>query len=288
MILYSSGGALLTVYPKFEERIREIYIWIARIFELPYDEHISIFDNIWGQADVRWRVRQMTMSFSNGFIGFLTNAFMVAIFMIFLLFEAVFFKEKLDKAFDGLGAQKIKKISADLMTQVTRYLSIMFFIAVINGVLVGVGLRIIGVEFAAVWGVIQFVMNFIPNIGSIAVGLGATVFSLVQFWPVPGPIIATAAVMLVFNIFCGFVLTPKWIGDGLGLSPLVILLSLLIWGFIWGFAGLIMAVPMMAIIRIVCENIPFLAPISILMGSRKAARAVKIGDENANFDGNGC
>jgi predicted PurR-regulated permease PerM len=221
----------------------------------------------------------MTISFSNTFLNFLKDAFMVSLFMIFLLFEASFFRKKLDRAFEGSGAVRIIKISIDVMTQITHYLSIKFFLSVGTGILVSVGLKIIGVEFAVVWGVIQFILNFIPNIGSVAAGLGATIFALVQFWPNPMPILATGLVMLVVNIAVGFVLEPKIMGDRLGLSPLVVLVSLLVWGWLWGFAGLILAVPMMAIIKIVCENITMLEPISILLGSRKAAMAVKSEDE---------
>ena len=275
VVLYSSGRTLLTLYPKYEARLTEIYIMVSRFFELPYDDTLSFFDNIWGQVGIRSRVRVLTLSFSNAFFLFMRDAFLVAIFMVFLLFEASFFREKLDRAFEGSRAEQIIKISSDLMTQVTRYLSIKFIISVINGLLAGIGLWIIGVEFAVVWGVVQFVLNFIPTIGSIAVGLMATAFALVQFWPAPGPIIATALVMLVVNLVCGYILDPKITGDRLGFSPLVILVSLMLWGYIWGFIGLIIAVPMMAIIKIVCENIPMLEPISILLGSHKVISVSK-------------
>lgn len=275
MIIYSSGLAMVNLYPKYEARLTEIYIYIARFFELPYDEHLSFFDNIWGQVGIRNRVRVLTLSFSNTFLSFLRDTFMVALFMAFILFEASFFREKLEKAFEGTRAVKISKITTDLMTQVTRYLSIKFVISVVNGILVGIGLKIVGLEFAAVWGVIQFIVNFIPTLGSIAVGLAATAFAVVQFWPHPGPIIATALVMLIINIVLGSIMDPKIMGDRLGLSPLIIILSLLAWGWIWGFTGMILAVPMTAIIKIVCENIPYLEPISILIGSRKGVIAYR-------------
>jgi predicted PurR-regulated permease PerM len=206
---------------------------------------------------------------------------MVVLFMVFLLFEAVFFKEKLDRAFEGERAGQIKKISSDVMTQVTRYLSIKFIISLVTGIIVGIGLKTVGVEFAIVWGVIQFILNFIPTIGSIAIGVVISLFSLVQFWPAPAPVIATALIMLGTNMILGSILEPKIMGDNLGLSPLVVILSLMIWGWLWGFAGFILAVPMTVIVKIVCENIPMLEPISILLGSRKAvqAKAAVAGEE---------
>ncbi|MDR0496435.1 MAG: AI-2E family transporter, partial [Treponema sp.] len=136
MVLFSSGRVLITLYPKYEARLTEIYIWVARFFELPYDEHLTFIENLWGQLGVRNRVRIMTLSFSNGFVKFLRDAFMVVLFMAFILFEATFFREKLDKAFDGTRAVQIKKIASDVMKQVTHYLSIKFIIAVFNGILI--------------------------------------------------------------------------------------------------------------------------------------------------------
>jgi len=275
MILYSSGRAIITLYPKYEERLTEIYIWAARLFELPYDEHLSIIENLWGQLGIRTHARNLTISFSNSFLSFLVSAFLVAIFMTFLLLEAAFFREKLDRAFKGPRVVQIRTIISDIMIQVAHYLSIKFFFSVINAALIGICLKIIGLEFAVIWGVLQFIANFIPSIGSIAVGLAATVFSAIQFWPDPTPTAAVGLVMLGINIICGFVLEPKIMGDRLGLSPLVVLISLLAWGWIWGFVGLILAVPMMAIIKIICKNIPALVPISVLLGSHKAGKPIK-------------
>jgi predicted PurR-regulated permease PerM len=280
MVIFSSGRTLLTLYPKYEARLTEIYIWIARFFELPYDEHLSFFDNLWGQMGIRNRVRVMTLSFSNGFFIFLKDAFLVIIFLIFLLLEAVFLKDKLNKAFEGKRAIQIIKISSGVMNQITRYLSTKFIISLANGLLVGISLKIVGLEFAVVWGLIQFVVNFIPNIGTIAISLAVTVFATLQFWPDPAPIIAVSIVMLIINSILGAVIDPKVTGDRLGLSPLIVLVSLLVWGWLWGFAGLILAVPMTAIIKIVCENIPVFEPISILLGSRKAAMAARSEEED--------
>jgi predicted PurR-regulated permease PerM len=200
---------------------------------------------------------------------------MVAIFMAFLLVEAAYFREKLDRAFKGTRVVQIKTIISDIMVQVAHDLSIKFCIAVVNGVLIGICMKIIGLEFAVIWGVLQFFANFIPNIGSIAAGLAATAFSVIQFWPNPSLMVAVGLVMLAVNIVFGFILEPKIMGDRLGLSPLVVLVSLLVWGYIWGFVGLILAVPMMAIIKIICKNIPVLEPISILLGSHKAGLPAK-------------
>jgi predicted PurR-regulated permease PerM len=276
--LFSSGRAIFSLYPKYENRLTEIYLWAARYFELSYDEDLTFFQNLWGQLGIRTWIRTFTFSFSNGFIGLLKDALMVVLFVVFLLVEASHFKEKLELAFERRRSGQIKRIGADVMRQVTRYLAAKFLISLATGVVVVVGLSLVGLEFAVVWGLIQFILNFIPNLGSIATGVVVSLFALIQFWPEPGPVIIVVAVMLGANMIIGNILDPKIVGDNLGLSTLVVMISLVIWGWLWGFAGAILAVPMTVIIKIVCENFPFLEPVSILLGSRKAALAKKAGD----------
>jgi predicted PurR-regulated permease PerM len=269
MILFSSGRTILSLYPKYEERLTEIYIRVGQFFEFSYDEHMTFFENLWSQLGIRTQIRNITLSLSNVFIVFLKDAIMVTLFVVFLLVEAAHFRQKIDLAFENKHSGQIFKIGADVMRQITRYLSTKFLISLGTGLIVTLGLGFIGLEFAPVWGSIQFIMNFIPNIGSIVVGVGASLFALLQFWPAPGPVIMTALIMLGVNMILGNVLEPKIMGDNLGLSPLVVLFSLMIWGWLWGFAGMILAVPMMVIAKILCENIPVLEPLSILLGSSK-------------------
>ncbi|MDR0525545.1 MAG: AI-2E family transporter [Spirochaetaceae bacterium] len=280
MVLYVSGRSIIRQYPKYENRLTEIYLWASSFMDLSYNENMTFFENLWSQLGVRNRIMSFTFSFSNSFISFLKNAFMVVLFLVFLLIEAAYLTEKIELAFERKWSGQIQKIGADLVRQVSRYLSAKFFISFATGVLVTGGLYIVGLEFAVVWGIIQFILNFIPNIGSIAAGGGAVLFAVLQFWPQPGPIIAVGAVMLAVNMVIGNILEPKIMGDNLGISPIMILISLMLWGWIWGFVGMILAVPMTVIVKILCENIPFLEPLSILLGSKKATLSKRLEQES--------
>jgi predicted PurR-regulated permease PerM len=288
VVLSTSTRTLLTLIPRYESRLTDIYIWLGGFFELPYDEGLTFFQNLWSQLGIRSRIQYFAFSLSNTFLVFLRDAVVVVIFMVFLLIEAAFFGEKVEAAFSGKHSGQIKKIISDIMRQVSRYLSIKFVISLFTGVIVASGLWLVGLEFAVVWGIIQFIMIFIPSFGSIAVGVGASLFALLQFWPNPVPVIEVVLIMVVVNMVIGNGLEPKIMGDNLGLSPIVVLLSLVIWGWIWGFAGMILAVPMTMIIKIVCENVPVLEPISIIMGSKKAVLAKKAAEESAAVEGVGA
>jgi len=274
MVLFTSGRAVFSLFPKYEKRLTEIYVWAANVFGLSYNKDLSFFENLWAQLGIRTWIRDFTFSFSNFFYLFLKNAVMVVLFVVFLLVEASYFNEKLETAFEQRSG-RIKQMGHDLMNQVTRYLAAKFFISLANGLLFALVLHLVGLEFAVVWGLVQFVLNFIPTLGSIAAGFAISLFALIQFWPDPAPVIMVLVFILAGNIILGNILDPKIIGEHLGISPLMVLVSLVIWGWIWGFAGMVVAVPMTVIVKIICENIPFLEPVSILMGSRKAVNAKK-------------
>jgi predicted PurR-regulated permease PerM len=279
-VVFTSGASILSLYPQYEERLVNIYKWASNFFELSYDEDLSFFDNLWRQLGIRnWAIYTVN-TLSNSFLHFLSGAVLVIFFMVFILLEASYFKEKLEIAFEK-RADRINRIGHDLMSQVTRYLTAKFFISLANGIIFAVAFQLIGMEFAIVWGVLQFILNFIPNLGSIAGGVIMGLFALIQFWPEPGPVIMVVAVILSVNMILGNFLDPKIVGEHVGISPLMILISLAVWGWIWGFAGMVLSVPMMVIIKIVCENIPVLEPISVLMGTRKSVRARKAEKEKA-------
>ena len=200
---------------------------------------------------------------------------MVVLFVIFLLIETASLKTRIALAFENKLSDQLRKIASSVACEITRYLSVKLLISLATGIIVGVALQIIGVEFAPVWAVIQFILNFIPIIGSVAVGVVVTLFALLQFWPEPGPVIAVGLVMLGSNQIIGSFIEPRVTGYNLGISPLIIILSLLLWGWLWGFAGMILAVPMTVIIKIICENIPIMEPVSLLLGTGKAAKAKK-------------
>ena len=153
------------------------------------------------------------------------------------------------------------------MNQTVRYISIKFFISLATGVLCGIASLIIGLDFPIVWGFLAFIMNFIPIFGSIiSVGL-TTIFSLIQFYPNWGKTVFVLIFMTSVNMILGNILEPRIEGKNLGISPVMILVSLSIWGYIWGFTGMLIAVPLMVIIKIFCENIDYLNGLAIIIGN---------------------
>lgn len=266
-LIVNSFRTILIQYPRYEERFMIIYESIASMFNLPFNAEISLFNNLWDQASVRNFVQDLTLSLSNSLLQFLKNGFIVFLFMFFFLSEMRFFSEKFKVALSNILPNNMRSMLRDIASQTSRYISVKFYVSLLTGVLVYIYTLLIGLDFPVIWAFIAFIMNFIPNFGSIISGLLTSLFSLAQFWPEPGPVIITVTVVLLINVILGNIVEPKIQGRNLGLSPFVLIVSLSIWGWLWGFAGMVLAVPIMVVIKIICENIDMLYPVSVLLGT---------------------
>ena len=189
------------------------------------------------------------------------------VFLLFMVLEAPFFNGKIDLAFSGANAARIKNIMSSVNSQISSYLGTLSLISLATGACAWLVLELLGVELAAGWGILTFLLNYIPTVGSIIATIPPVLMAMLQFSP---SYIRPLVVLLslgAIQITIGNVLTPKVMGDRLGLSPVIILLSLLLWGTIWGIPGALLSVPIASIIKLVCENFPTLKPIAVMMGS---------------------
>lgn len=189
----------------------------------------------------------------NTFVGVATAAtlgLLVLLFITFILLEAVGFKEKLVRALgqDNTVLARFAKVNRE----VQNYLVIKTGVSVATGVAVGLLVWLFGLDFPLFWGFIAFVFNFVPNIGSVLAGVPAFLLALVQLGPPRALGIALGYV--VINVALGNLAEPNLLGRRLRLSPLAVLLSLVFWGWVWGPVGMLLAVPLTMVIKIMLEN----------------------------------
>lgn len=281
-LLFNSVKTVISLYPKYEEKITFIYQTIAQVFQLPYDAEDSLFVNLWNQLGVRKVVQDFALTFSSSLIAFMKDFVMVCLFAFFFMLELKHFRSKIEYAFmvakensvtvtdsnfETKTKSRVSGIITDIIQQVTKYVSVKFFISLLTAVLAYFGCLFVGLDFPIIWAFLAFVLNFIPNFGSIISVLVTTFFAVLQFWPNPTKMIITLVFMTGINFCLGNIVEPRVQGKNLGLSPFVIIASLSIWGYIWGFVGLILAVPMMVTLKIVCENVSILQSVSVIIGS---------------------
>lgn len=211
------------------------------------------------------------LKFSKFFVGFVSYSVLVLVFLVFMLLARPYSDAKVRKAFEKSPerAETVIEVSRRISLQITRYLGTLFLVSLMTGLTVWGALEWMGVEFAFAWGLLAFVLNFIPTVGSIVASIPPVLMMLVQkapdFWPAAG----VAGVLFVIQQLFGNFVGTKLYGDRLNLSPVVILLFLLLWGWLWGIAGALLAVPIAAAIQITLEQIPALKPLAVLMGSGK-------------------
>lgn len=195
-------------------------------------------------------------------LSLLKNAFFIIITVIFILFEAATFPAKMNKAFGGskATADKLK----DIMEKINHYMVIKTYISLGTGILVAIWLLIIKVDYPFLWGLLAFMFNFIPNVGSILAAVPAVLVALVQLGPTAALLAAGGYVIL--NVAIGNFIEPRYMGSGLGLSTLIVFLSLVFWGWILGPIGMLLSVPLTMTMKIALSSSEETAWISTLLG----------------------
>ena len=266
--MFVSGvSTIIDLYPRYEERFLNIYSTVAEQFDIPFDKELGLFSNLWNSLGIRKTIQNVAISLSGGLLSFSKNAIMVLFFVFFLLAEARSMKKKLQNPVFVRGDVNLEITIKDIMKQVTHYITIKATVSLLTGLLVFLGCLFVGLKFSIIWGLLAFILNFIPNFGSIISGVVTTLFAIIQFYPNWEAPVFIIILLLSVNIAIGYVIEPKWEGKGLGLSPFFLIVSLSLWGWLWGFAGLVLAVPMTVIMKIVFENISPLKPFAVLMGA---------------------
>jgi predicted PurR-regulated permease PerM len=261
LLFYSSGKAFASELPNYSQKINSILA--------PIQDQIKLIVPEWepvdwvGQLDVS-KLGSFFLSSLGEFFAFMSNLFIVFIFLIFILVGRGRLKEKIKNCFDDKRSSQISDVIQNIDTQIQKYLFIKTVISFATGVFATVVLLIFGVDFAIVFGFFTFILNYIPNIGSIiATGLPVA-FAAFQFdtlWPAFLIFLILGSIQMTLGNF----IEPRVMGQGLGLSTLVVLFFLFFWGWLWGIGGMILAVPTAAIVKIVCRNIPPLNFVAELM-----------------------
>jgi AI-2 transport protein TqsA len=175
-----------------------------------------------------------------GFGNFLANAFLVLLIAVFILLEVSDIPDRVRKA---LGRPDVEfGWFGHFTANLRRYLAIKTWVSLTTGLCVAGWLWILGVDFPFLWGLLAFLFNYVPNIGSIIAAVPAILLSIIQLgW---GSALLVAIGYVAFNIVFGTIVEPRFLGRGLGLSTLIVFLSLIFWGWVLGTIGLFLSVPL--------------------------------------------
>lgn len=207
-------------------------------------------------------------------VAALSRLALVLIIVVFMVLEVAGFPAKLRAALEDPSADLGRWGSA--IIEVQRYLLIKTGICIATGALIGLWLWVIGVDFPILWGLVAFMLNYIPSIGSVIAAVPALLVALVQPDVGPGVFVLALLGYIVVNVALGNLLEPQLMGRRFGLSPLIVLLSLVFWGWVWGPVGMLLSVPLTMITRIVLEQQESTRWVAVLLGPpRESAARVK-------------
>ncbi len=190
-----------------------------------------------------------------------TTVFLVVLIFIFMLAEAAKFGRKLRLT---VGRERVNRW-AKMVSEIQHFLAIKTFISAATGLTIGVATWAIGLDFALLWGLLAFLLNYIPNVGSIVAAFPAIMIALLQVGP--GTAALTAIVYVAVNALFGNFLDPMLMGRQLGISTLVVILGLVFWGWVWGPVGMFLSVPLTVALKISLENSAEFRWVSVLMAS---------------------
>lgn len=193
-----------------------------------------------------------------------SNTFLVIVYLIFLLLEQRMFSKKLQQIFNGTHEKAFKKSLNKVKSSIESYILVKTLTSFSTGVLSYAVLMIIGVDFAFFWAFLIFLLNYIPNVGSMVATIFPAILTLIQFdtlWPAFFVLFGIGAIQFTIGNF----VEPRAFGKSLNISALVVILSLAFWGFIWGLVGMFLCVPITVIIMIILSNFEETKPFAVLL-----------------------
>ncbi len=271
LLIYTSIKSFTVEFPRYEARFNMFLNHFMQFFNIPpeiFKSEMNVQGKLnWLESLQGLSLQKVILNTMGSILNFLSNTFLVLLFLLFILIGRKQITVKLHTAFEPETALKISGIINNINRQIQKYLLAKTLISLVTGFLFFIILLLFDVQFAMIWGILAFLLNFIPNVGSIIATFLPLSVAFLQFESI-STLLWLALLLIGIQFVIGNLLDPRIVGSSLNLSPLVVLFSLIFWGWLWGIIGMFLAVPIMVIIKIVFENIEGLRPIGVMMSAR--------------------
>jgi predicted PurR-regulated permease PerM len=246
--------------PFYQERLQEKF---SAIFSLLGNFGIALPDKqIMEYVDPGAAMR-LASSMLSGLGKVLSNLFLILLTVIFILLEAATFQSKLYSTF-GTSKNSMSYFNS-FTSNINRYMVIKTWMSLATGLLVAIWLAVLKVDYPVLWGLLAFILNYVPNIGSIIAAVPAVLLAFIQIGPIHA--LLAAGGYIVFNVIIGNIIEPRYMGRGLGLSTLIVFLSLVFWGWVLGPVGMVLSIPLTMTLKIALSSSEETRWISSLLGS---------------------
>jgi AI-2 transport protein TqsA len=273
MLLFAAVGAILgssiadftAALPGYQAQLDVIVdgVFDFVVKHLNGDESM---ESLGQMVDPGWAMG-LVATILNSLKGVLTNTFLIIFLMIFMLLEVSSVGTKVEAAF-GRSAESLDA-PREFLHNLGRYLGIKTIVSIATGTCAGLVTWSIGLDFPLLWAMLAFLLNYVPTIGSIIAAVPAVLLALVQLGP--GAAGATAIGFAAINVVFGNAIEPRLMGYGVGISPLVVFVGLVFWGWVFGPVGMLLSVPLTMTLKLALESDPDTRWIAILIGSERDA-----------------
>ena len=265
VFVYTSINTFTNEFPKYVQKIEGLGVSVTNTLNSLgiSNEEIKKSFNV-SQYMSGEKLTGMLSDVISSIAGIFTNYILILIYVIFLLTEFSSIQRRILTAFSRERSRKIADILSDIFIDLRRYIVGKTLINLSHALLITIIFLFFGLDFAIVWGLLTFFMTYIPNIGAFISSVLPFVTALAQYDNLVVPIVLLI-IMGVVAYSVGNLVEPKILGDKLNLSPLLLIFSLVFWGYIWGIVGMLLSVPIMSMIKIILSKFDSTKPVAILM-----------------------
>jgi AI-2 transport protein TqsA len=265
LLIFTGVSSFIDHFPAYSEKITRLAKSLSTSLKLPIFDVKRYIANInWEKTFDPGQITAVVSTTMGSFTSFIGNLLLVLLLLLFMLGEKVPMVTRIIKTLSRERGEEVQRIEVAINARVQHYLFVKTMMSLLTAGLAALILLVGGVDFVIFCSLLIFFLNFIPTVGSLIGTFFPVMFAFLKYGFCLRLLVITAGLM-VMNFVMGNFFEPQVMGKSLDLSPIVILLSLIFWGWLWGVVGMFLAVPLTSSLKIIFESIPALKPLAAAM-----------------------
>ncbi|NEU09663.1 AI-2E family transporter [Flavihumibacter sp. R14] len=245
------------------DMLEHVKLWIYQTFGVSYQKQEQIF-----KEQSKANGGGSIGTFAGSFMGILVNSILVTVYIFLLLYSRDHIKQFILKLFPSDKRTKTEKVMGQSVQVAQKYLSGLSAMIVMLWIMYGIGFTIVGVEYAVFFAILCGLLEIVPFVGNIT-GTSVTILAVLVQGGDGGMILGVLITYMLVQFFQTYVLEPLVVGEQVSINPLFTIMVIVLGEMVWGVAGMILAIPLLGIVKIICDNVPALKPYGFLIGSEK-------------------
>jgi predicted PurR-regulated permease PerM len=245
------------------EMVEQVRLWVYQTFGVSYEKQEQIF-----REQSKGNGTGKIGSFAGSFMGILVNSILVTVYIYLLLYSRDHIKQFILKLVNSDKRAKTEKVIGQSVLVAQKYLSGLSAMIIMLWIMYGIGFTIAGVEYAIFFAILCGLLEIVPFVGNIT-GTSVTILAVLVQGGDGGMILAVAITYALVQFLQTYILEPLVVGEQVSINPLFTIMVIVLGEMIWGIAGMILAIPLLGIVKIICDNVPALQPYGFLIGSEK-------------------